>query len=326
MKLTDRGEISLLKRIRERFQTRSRDLVAGIGDDSAVIVPGRQNLLLTTDMMVEGVHFDLEYASYFHLGFKIVSVNASDIYAMGGAPRFLLLDIAAPGRTDERSLESFFDGVQKAMTLYHMKLIGGDVSASRSLVISGTVFGYAKKPIMRSGARPGDRVYVTGHLGDSACGLALLRRIRRPIALERGDRTNRPLSWSTMEPLLRRHLLPEARNPGRITGLATAMIDISDGLLIDLWRLCEESGVGARVHVGQVPLSSQLKKAASFLGLEPDVLAMTGGEDYELLFTAPPTRRVKAFCVGEITDSEGSIVERDGSVKTFSAEGYRHWR
>ncbi len=326
MKLTDRGELALLKRIRERFQVRTKDLIAGIGDDSAVIIAQDRALLLTTDLMTEGVHFDLGFTTYFQLGFKIISVNVSDIYAMGGTPRFVLLDIAAPAGTDEEKLESFFDGVQKALAIYRIRLIGGDLSASSRLTVSATLVGYAKKPVMRSGARPGDRIYVTGTLGDSACGLELLKRMKRTIPFEQGDMTNRPLNWATMRPLLRRHLMPDARKPGKISGIATAMIDVSDGLFIDLSRLCDESRVGARIFVKQIPVSAQTKKAASFLGLDPDILATSGGEDYELLFTAPPKRRTDATCIGEITRSDRVIVGRDGNERPFTAKGYEHWR
>jgi thiamine-monophosphate kinase len=327
MKLADKGEISLLERIRERFRANAKDLIAGIGDDSAVIVPRDRSLLLTTDLMTAGVHFDLDFTTYFQLGFKIISVNVSDIYAMGGTPRFVLLDIAAPGTTDDKMFDSFFDGVREAMRLYGVMLVGGDLSSSKVLTISGTLVGYARKPVTRSGARPGDRIYVTGSLGESACGLELLKKIKKPVATERGDRINRPLGWATMRPLLLRHLMPEARKPGKISGVATAMIDVSDGLLIDLWRLCDESRVGARIYVKRIPISTQMKKVATFLNLDPYFLASTGGEDYELLFTAPPGRKVvNAHCIGEITDSERIFVGRDGTERPFSHEGYQHWR
>lgn len=325
MKLSDLGELSLLQRIRERFNFSSPDVIAGIGDDSAAVVPRNQTLLLTTDMMAEGTHFDLGFTTYFQLGFKIISVNVSDIYAMGGSPRFALLDLAASKDTDERSIECFFDGIQKAMNVYHLRLIGGDLSASKSLVISATLIGYAGKPVMRSGARPGDRIYVTGNLGDSACGLELLQRIRRPIAIEAGEKIDKPLRWSNMLPLIRRHLLPEARNPGKISKAATAMIDVSDGLFIDLSRLCDESGVGATVYMRQLPLSPQMKKAAAALGIEPYELATSGGEDYELLFTAPPRRKVDAVCIGEITTSGKIFIDGNGEKRQFSTEGYEHW-
>lgn len=325
MRLSERGELALLKEIQKRFRGRAKDIVTGIGDDCAVVIPRKEKLLLTTDMMVEGVHFDLAFTTYFQLGFKTISVNVSDIFAMGGSPRFVLLNIAAPEDTHENSLDSFLKGVEKALRRYRVKLVGGDLSASEALVVSATLIGYAQKPVLRSGARPGDKIYVSGNLGDSACGLELLKRIRRPISLETGERIHRPLGWSTMEPLLRRHLLTEARNPARIAGAASAMIDVSDGLLIDLSRLCEESRVGARIYSRHLPLSVQMKKAAAFLGKEPEALATSGGEDYELLFTAPPRRRVNAVCIGEVTDSERVIVKEDGSERPFSPDGYQHW-
>lgn len=326
MRLSERGELALLKEIQKRFRGRAKDIVAGIGDDCAVVIPRKEKLLLTTDMMVEGVHFDLAFTTYFQLGFKTISVNVSDIFAMGGSPRFVLLDIAAPEGTHEDSVDSFLKGVEKALRRYRITLVGGDLSASDALVVSATLIGYAQRPVLRSGARPGDKIYITGNLGDSACGLELLKRIKRPVSLETGEKIHTPLGWSTMRPLLERHLLTEARDPAGIAAGASAMIDVSDGLFIDLYRLCEESRVGARIYIAQLPLSAQMIRAASYLGKEPDVLATSGGEDYELLFTASPRRRVNAFCIGEITDSKRVVVERDGSERPISPEGYQHWR
>jgi thiamine-monophosphate kinase len=326
MKLSDIGELSLLKTIRERFPAASRDVVAGIGDDAAVIAPSNQSLLLTTDMMAEGVHFDLRFTTWYQVGFKLISSNVSDIYAMGGNPRFVLLDIALGRKTDEKSLESFLDGIEAAMALYRVSLIGGDLSSSKAgAAVSATLVGYARKAVMRSGAKPGDRIYVTGTLGDSACGLELLKVIGKPLSLETGERTNGPVAWSVMEPLLRRHLMPVARKPETIAGVATAMIDVSDGLFIDLTRLCDESGVGACVSLGKLPLSSRLKKASKALGIDPYRLATRGGEDYELLFTAPSRRRVAATCIGEITGSGRVFVGNDGKERPFLPEGYQHW-
>jgi len=326
MKLSEIGELSLLKRIRKRFKTGSKDVVAGIGDDAAVVAPHDQSLLLTTDMMTEGVHFDLKFTTWFQVGFKLISSNVSDIYAMGGNPRFVLLDLAMDKKTDEKSLESFFDGVESAMAAYRVELIGGDLSSSKAgAAVSATLVGYARKPVMRSGARPGDKIYVTGKLGDSACGLKLLKIIRRPLSLETGEKSDKPVGWSIMEPLVRRHLLPVARKPGQITRIATAMIDVSDGLFIDLSRLCDESGVGARVSMGHLPLSSQMQKAAGALGIDPYRLATSGGEDYELLFTASPKRKVDAVCIGEITESDRVFIDRNGREYPLSPEGYQHW-
>lgn len=337
MKLSEIGELSLLAKIRERFKAVSTDILVGIGDDSAAVVPHDQMLLLTTDMMVEDSHFDLSFTTFFQLGFKIVSVNVSDIYAMGGTPRFILLDLAVPGDTKEDSIEDFFDGVRKAMNVYHLNLIGGDLSAAKSLTIAATLVGYAKKPVKRRGARPGDRIYVTGFLGDSACGLELLKRMNIGSGgLKRGEGSDLKatyskyikdgLTWKMVEPLIKRHLMPEARNPAGIAKTATSMIDVSDGLFIDLSRLCDESGVGAEVFMRQVPVSPQMKRAASAMGLDAYALATAGGEDYELLFTAPPGRKVDALCIGEITESDKILIDRNGIRRRFSYRGYEHWR
>ena len=193
-------------------------------------------------------------------------------------------------------------------------------------MLSATLIGYAEKQILRSGAKAGDRIYVTGNLGDSACGLELLKRIKCRVPLNKdrsvatGDSPRRAigvrhsaknsaflkmgLSWKVVEPLIRRHLMPEARNPKKIVQHATAMIDISDGLQIDLTRLCKESKVGARIFKEKIPISAEMKEAASLLGLSPLGLALTGGEDYELLFTAPPEKKVKAIYIGDIVKSK----------------------
>jgi len=224
-------------------------------------------------------------------------------------------------------MESFFDGVERAMSKYSLQLIGGDLSSTQSfMTIAATLIGYAKKPVLRSGARPGDRIYVTGPLGDSACGFALMKTINRPLSMESGDTTDKPVAWRVMRPLITRHLMPEARDPRLFSSRATAMIDISDGLFIDLSRICEESGVGARVCLKQVPLSPQMKKAAYDLGLDPYALATSGGEDYELLFTAPARKKLDARCIGEVTISDRVVVHPDKSEKPFSTEGYRHWQ
>lgn len=326
MKLSQIGELPLLQSIRERFKVRSKAIIAGIGDDAAVLEPEQQKLLLTTDMMTEGVHFDPAFITPFQIGFKIVSVNVSDIYAMGGEPRFMLLALAVNKRTTGEFIDSFLNGVQSAMDRYRIKLIGGDLSATPAgMVVSATLAGYAKRPVMRSGARPGDRIYVTGNIGDSACGLELLKNIKRPVAVETGDKTDTPMRWSVMHQLIKRHLLPEARKLGKPSRYATSMIDISDGLFIDLTRLCDESRVGASINVKEIPVSVQMKKAAAFLGMDPLTFATSGGEDYELLFTVPAGKRVNARCIGEITRSDRIFTDADGKKRFFTAEGYRHW-
>ena len=357
MKLSQIGELSLLEQIRRSFCKKSKNVVVGIGDDAAVVKPLGKNLLVTTDMMVEGVHFDLSFTTPYQLGFKLISVNVSDIYAMGGKPFYLLLNIAVNKNTNKKFMDRLFDGVKDALTLYDTILIGGDLSATNAgTALSATVIGYVKKHIPRSGANIGDKIYVTGYLGNSACGLKLLKKIKRPVPFEnKGQRKqNTPsltlpprwggkgwggefklrtlcsellkgLSRKVVEPLLRRHLMPEARDSKKFVKDATSMIDVSDGLLIDLWRLCNESRVGARIYIENIPVSPELKKAASHLGISPIKLALSGGEDYELLFTVPSGKKVKAIYIGDITKSERVIVDNSGREQPFAPEGYQHF-
>ncbi|MEW6418099.1 MAG: thiamine-phosphate kinase [Nitrospirota bacterium] len=335
MKLSQIGELLLLDQIRKRFKKKSKNILIGIGDDAAVLKPIDKNLLVTTDMMVEDVHFDLGFITPYQLGFKLISVNVSDVYAMGGKPSYLLLDIAVKKDMDTKFIISLFDGVKDAINLYDTFLIGGDLSDTNiGMALSATVIGCVKRHIPRSGAKIGDKIYVTGKLGDSACGLELLKKIKRPVPIQKKRSTfnvqrltkNLGLSWNVVEPLLRRHLMPEARDPKKFVTHATSMIDISDGLLIDLWRLCDESKVGARIYIEKIPVSFELKKAASYLGISPIKLALSGGEDYELLFTAPDRKKIEAVHIGEITKSERLIVDSSGKEKSFTAKGYQHFK
>jgi thiamine-monophosphate kinase len=346
MNLSQIGELSLLEHIRRTFSRKAKDIIVGIGDDAAVVTPPCKRILLTTDMMAEGVHFDLRFVTAYQLGFKLVSVNVSDIYAMAGKPSYVLITIAVCSNTRTEFINDFFQGVEAALKLYKISLIGGDVSsAANDIMLSATLIGYAENFVLRSGARAGDRLYVTGPLGDSACGFAVLKQIGSTVPLRvtrsvsdlktapvtagypklRSYLSRRGLSWKIIEPLLRRHLMPEARMPKQWRRNATAMIDVSDGLLIDLSRLCNESRVGARLYEEKIPVSAEMRKAASCLGLSPLTLALSGGEDYELLFTAPPGKKVRALCIGDITESKRIIVDRAGKERPFSAEGYQHF-
>ena len=328
--LSRRGEISLVEEIRKRFSTKSKRIKIGIGDDAAVVsLPegGQCPLAATTDMMVEGVHFDLSYTTAYQLGFKLISVNVSDIYAMAGRPLYALLDMALRGDMEESFLREFLDGVGAACRLYKVSLIGGDLSSTPDRIsLSATLLGSVRKPVTRAGARPGDSVYVTGALGDSAGGLLLLKRLKRRIDFNRP--LDKPLPWETMEPLLRRHLMPVAKDPlGFKT--ARAMIDISDGLLIDLTRLCKESVAGVTIYEEMIPVSEELKAAASYLKVDALSLALSGGEDYELLFTSPAKdlHAIKPVIkIGEITRSGRYIVQRNGRKKRMEPGGYAHFK
>ena len=339
-KLSQIGELALLEKIKKRFGKKAQSVLCGIGDDAAVLKPLNKFLLLTTDMMVEGVHFDLTFTTPYQLGFKLVSVNVSDIYATGGQPSHVLLDIAVQKETDLQFIDLLFEGIRDALKRYKTVLIGGDLSAApKDMSLAATLIGYADKYILRSGAKAGDRIYVTGNLGDSACGLQVLKKVNKPVSFLRktGSRnrissglhtalTRLGLSWNVVEPLFRRHLMPEARNSEQFVQHATSMIDISDGFLIDLTRLCNESRTGAKIYEEKIPVSPAMKEAAMRMGLSPLALALTGGEDYELLFTAPPEKKVEAIYIGDIVKSKMVFVDSKGREKLFSARGYQHFQ
>jgi thiamine-monophosphate kinase len=326
MKLSEIGELSLLEIIRKRFSQKTTGLILGIGDDSAVIQPRNKNMLFTTDMMIEGVHFDLTWTTPYQIGFKLVSVNVSDIYAMGGTPVFLMLNVALKKEVNIDFFNELFDGIENAIKKYDLSLIGGDISSSDRTMLSASLTGYTTKILKRKGAKRGDKIYVTGCLGDSACGLEIMKRIKRPIEIENGRKTKFSLKWQIISPLVKRHLMPEARNSVNFVQLATSMIDISDGLLIDLSRICGESKVGARIYKESIPISTELRKSAEYLNLSPVELAFGGGEDYELLFTAPESKNIDAFCIGEITKSGIKVINKEGNSEKLLLKGYQHFK
>lgn len=326
MKLSHIGELALLERVKKRFIKKTDRLVLGIGDDAAVVRYGKDKVLLTTDMMVEDIHFNFAWTTPYQLGFKLVSVNVSDIYAMGGKPDFMLFNFAANKDTDIKVFTRLYDGIEDANRYYGLSLVGGDTSAAEKMVLSATVTGSAAKFLGRNGARPGDKIYVTGTLGDAACGLELMKRRKKPIPFELGKKADKPFQWGIMAPLVKRHLMPTARKPSAFLNTATSMMDISDGLLMDLSRLCKESGTGARIDAECIPLSKELTNVSKYLNLSSLDLALTGGEDYELLFTAPKSRKMNAFCIGEITESGIKIHYSSGESLKVSAKGYQHFK
>ena len=363
MKLRQIGELKLLQEVRKKFSSTDSSIIVGIGDDAAVIAPQKEKILVTTDMMNEGIHFDLSFTSPFHLGFKLVSVNVSDIFAMGGRPKHLFLDIAMKKDEDENTFWKMYEGIFSAMNIYGVSLVGGDLCAAENdMVLSATIIGAGDKTITRSGASPGDKIYVTGTVGDSACGLEILKRLTDESkeiiknleywsigVLKSKDIIEKlyfhhsitpspysnTINWNIAEPLIRRHLMPVARDSAEIANYATSMIDISDGLFIDLCRICDESNVGARVYLNKIPMSDEMKKTAEIMKLDPIHLATSGGEDYELLFTAPPEIKfeirnskfeiLKTTCIGEIIEKDRIVVDKSGKESALKTEGYQHF-
>jgi thiamine-monophosphate kinase len=303
----------------------------GIGDDAAVLKPSSKYLFVTTDMMIEGVHFNLRFITPYQLGFKLVAVNVSDMYAMGCTPRYLLLNLGLHKNTTDNFIKRFFSGIQDAIMKYKCSLIGGDLSSVRKdISLSAVLIGEGKKVLSRQGAQFGERIYVTGYLGDSACGLELLKNINSPVPITCSDISRikpfKGLSKKILQPLLKRHLLPDPKKPTPFLKHASSMMDISDGLLIDLSRLCTESKVGAKIYIEKIPISSELRAVSMKLGLPYQKLALSGGEDYELLFTAPGSIKLKAYHIGDIVDSGTVLIDKNGRETHFRPEGYQHFQ
>ena len=348
MRLDRVGETALLDWIRKaalekdkrKFlrENKKEKILLGIGDDAAAfrLSPGK-TALASSDMMVEGVHFDTAYFTPYQLGFKIVSVNASDIFAMGGSPLMAVFSLAAPPEMEAGFIKRIFEGALDALAFYGARLGGGDLSASppgvkkEFLVLDMCMIGEAGRIVKRSGARVGDGLFVTGPLGDSACGLALLKKMGGPIPLENEKMKNgevtkvgRGLPWEAARPLLVRHLMPCAKRPPRRP--PAAMIDVSDGLLLDASRLCRESGVGVKIYEDRIPVSAEMRRAAAALGLSPLDLAKSGGEDYELLYTARRNAGGDGILIGEVIPSGLFMVDATGKMKRFKPEGYKHFQ
>ncbi len=338
MRLKDIGEDALIKLIAKRSVVRHARLAKGIGDDACVMreVGGRA-LLATTDVLIEDTHFKRSYTPPRLLGRKALSISLSDIAAMGGEPLFFLVSIALPPETDKRFVDGLYDGLADAGRRWKCLLAGGNTARSRrGITVTTTVFGEAPagEVVYRKGARAGDLVFVTGELGSSALGLWALG--------ERGKSAGRgPYRKSVA-----RHLDPEPRlRAGKAlasAGLATSMMDLSDGLALDLKRLCIESGRAAVVNLGSLPVSDELLKFGEKHGRRRALLlALTGGEDYELLFTSPESslKRLSGLSkrlslpftpIGRIVPGRGArravtVLDEKGSPAALAKEGFEHF-
>ncbi len=325
MKLSERN---IIAEIAAMQSAGAADLVLGIGDDCAVVRKSAGMVeLWTTDTLVEGVHFDLSWHRPELLGRKAVSVNVSDIGAMGGRPRFALLSLGLTAACDKDWLDSFMEGFLAVLGEHDMVLVGGDtVYSGERIMLSVTVCGEMEeeKVCYRSQAEAGDTVWVSGVLGEAACGLELCRR---GMLLKE----NESLCMAHLDPFPRVALAQLLASSGYVH----AMMDLSDGLATDLAHICKASGVGAEIMANELPLSTGLIKAAFELQLLPLKLALEGGEDYQLVFTAPADvgeilqqlcreNGMKITSVGSIVAGEGVVLCRDGKRRDISFGGYEH--
>jgi len=290
----------------------------GIGDDCAVLEPAAGSVLLaTTDLLIEDVHFRRRWASPTDIGWKALAVNVSDIAAMGGRPRWALIALACPDSVTVVEAEGFYAGMQALATEHDVSIVGGDTAASRGgWVVNVTMLGEAARaPILRSTARPGDTIAVTGSLGRSAAGLALLEASPAPSGVR--DEARADVTAAHLRPR------PRTREGQWLseTGGVTAMIDLSDGLATDLGHLCEESGIGARVDIGRIPVATSAREVARALGVDAIHWATGGGEDYELLLACAPD----AFdrLARGLASATGTTLTAVGEMTT-GAEGIRY--
>lgn len=328
------GEFGLIKHLTENIELKNSSTLYGIGDDAAVLSYPDKQVLVTTDLLMEGVHFDLTYTPLKHLGYKSAMVNISDIYAMNGIPKQITVSLAISKRFCVEDMEEFYAGLKLACKLHHVDIIGGDTTSSLTgLAISITCIGEAEKDqiVYRNGAHETDLICVTGDLGAAYMGLQLLEREK---SVFQGQKEINP-DFSGKEYLLERQLKPEARGDiieklQKAGVRPTAMMDISDGLSSELMHICTQSNVGCRIYEERIPLDYQTAVMAEELNMNVTTCALNGGEDYELLFTVPIANHEKIaeidgiHIIGHITNPElgTALITRDGQEFELKAQGW----
>ncbi len=332
--ISELGEFGLIDRLVKGIEPKNQSTLTGIGDDCAVLSYPDTEVLVSTDLLLEGVHFDLTYVPLKHLGYKSVAVNLSDVYAMGGTPRQVTVSLGVSARFAVEHLEELYSGMRLCCERYGVDMVGGDTTASRQgLVISITAIGDVDKgkAIKRSGAHETDLVCVSGNLGAAYMGLQLLEREKVASA---GQKDFTP-DFGGKEYLVERQLKPEPRRDIiealRAAGIQpTSMMDVSDGLSSELLHICKDSNVGCRVYEDRIPIDYQTAVMAEELNMNLVTAALNGGEDYELLFTVPLTDHDKVIAIpdvkviGYITKPElgAAMVTRDDQEMQLRAQGW----
>ena len=337
--LDELGEFGLIDQLTQDFPLRNNTSLKGVGDDAAVISHEGYRTLVSVDLLLEGVHFDMTYTPLKHLGYKAAVVNFSDIYAMNGIPTQIVVGLGVSNRFSVEALDELYAGIRMACEAYHVDLVGGDTTSSRSgLVISITVIGMAKQEdvVFRSGAKPNDLLCVSGDLGGAYMGLLILEREKAEYLAN----PNMQPQLAGFDYVLQRQLRPEARKD--IVELLkkqdikpTSMIDISDGLASEILHLCKESGVGCQLYEDRIPLDPTTDKIAKDFQIVPSVAALNGGEDYELLFTVDQKDYEKInklssdiTIIGYMTPDKGiaELITPDNHVIPLKAQGFDHFK
>lgn len=333
------GEFGLIDHLTEGLTAVNASTLRGVGDDCAVLNYPASDVLVTSDMLMEGIHFDLVYTPLRHLGYKAAMVNLSDVYAMNGTPRQLVVNLALSRRFSVEDMDELYDGIRMACERHHVDIVGGDTTSSLTgLAISITCIGEARREdiVYRNGARDTDLICVSGNLGAAYMGLQLMER-EKAVFESMKPNAGEPAQpdFSGREYLLERLLKPEARRDIvealRAAGIRpTAMMDISDGLSSELMHICKQSGTGCRVYEERIPLDYQTAVTAEEFNMNVTTCALNGGDDYELLFTVPLTdhERVSQLedvkVIGHITKPElgCALVARDGQEFELKAQGW----
>ena len=335
MEIAELGEFGLIKHLTKDIKTVHKSTQKGVGDDCAVMNFGSKRVLMTTDMLLEGIHFNLEYVPLKHLGYKAAVVNFSDIYAMNGTPTQITVSLGVSKRFTVEDIEALYSGIRLACERYGVDIVGGDTCSSMTgLTISITCLGEAnaKDIVYRNGAKQNDLICVSGNLGTAYMGLQLLERER---IVARADE-NAQLAFEGREYLLERQLKPEARRD-MIAALKqagikpTAMMDVSDGLSSELMHICSQSGVGCCIYEDKLPIDYQAAALAEEMNLNIVTCALNGGEDYELLFTCSLEDYEKLipiedlYIIGHITKQEYgcNLIGRNGEELQLKAQGWK---
>lgn len=336
--ISELGEFGLIRHLTEHIQLKNLSSMKGIGDDAAVIDTGGEKVtVVSTDMLTEGVHFDLSYVPLRHLGYKTATVNFSDICAMNAVPKQLLISIAVSSRFPVDALEELYSGILLACERYQVDLVGGDTTASMSgLTISATIIGEAKKEklVYRNGAKEKDLICVTGDLGGAYMGLMLLQREKEVFKTHPGAQPE----LEGNDYILERQLKPEARIDmpmlfEQIGLQPTSMIDISDGLASELMHICTQSGLGATIYEEKIPIDPMTYDRAREFGIDPTTATLNGGEDYELLFTinADDFEKIKGnpdiTVIGYMTDKSAglNLISKSNTSHPIKAQGWDHF-
>lgn len=332
--LADLGEFGLIDRLTKGFENQNPSTLKGVGDDAAVMDFKNKKTVVSTDLLIEGVHFDLSYVPLKHLGYKAVSVNVSDIYAMNATATQITVSIAVSNRFPLEALEELYAGIHLACDRYKVDLVGGDTTSStRGLIISVTAIGEANEEdlVYRNGAQPNDLIVLTGDIGGAYMGLQILEREKAVFQVNPNSQPNIEMYSYILE----RQLKPEARKdiPPLLKQLGvkpTAMMDVSDGLSSELLHICKQSGVGCRLYEDKIPLDPQVISTCEEFNLDSTTIALSGGEDYELLFTIAQADydKIKGnpnfSVIGYITDKEEGVnlITRAGQFIPIIARGW----